>query len=146
MAAKRHHKSHRKEHITKHDREVDRANLKHAHAAKMHHGDGHHEKMEHHDPRGHHSPHHSSSKSRMEYGSDYYDSYGSRKESEAEHAGMIREDHRAVANLPQEVIMRPYRKGGYGIPEELDDTIEGVDRQIGFDDMKRKEHFKPHKY
>lgn len=75
----------------------------------------------------------------------HYNGMSERLKQESEDASMIREDHSAVANLPQNVIMRPYRKGGYGIPEELDDTLEGVDRQIGNDNGKRAEHMFPKK-
>lgn len=70
----------------------------------------------------------------------YYSGMQDRLNQEAVDGSMIREDHSAVANLPQNVIMRPYRKGGYGIPEGLNDTIEGVDRQIEYDNDMREKH------
>lgn len=82
------------------------------------------------------------------YSGDTYGTYSGmsdRLNQEALDGSMIREDHSAVANLPQNVIMRPYRRGGYGIPEGLNDTIEGVDRQMGYDDKKRSEHMYPKK-
>lgn len=75
----------------------------------------------------------------------YYSGMEDRLNQEAVDGSMIREDHNAVANLPQNVIMRPYRKGGYGIPEGLNDTIEGIDRQLNYDDSKRAEHMLPKK-
>lgn len=74
-----------------------------------------------------------------------YAGMSDRLKQEAVDGSMIREDHMAVANLPQNVIMRPYRKGGYGMPEGLNDTIEGIDRQMGYDDSKRSEHMYPKK-
>jgi len=68
-----------------------------------------------------------------------------RRRQELEDAGMIHEDHRMVANLPQEVIMKPYPRTGPYLPEGLDDTIEGVDRQMDYDDEQRRRHFYPKK-
>lgn len=58
---------------------------------------------------------------------------------------MIYEDHRAIANLPQEVMMKPYPKTGPYLPEGLDDSINGVDRQMDYDDSQRRSHFMPKK-
>lgn len=70
-----------------------------------------------------------------------------RRRQELEDAGMIHEDHRAVANLPQEVMIKPYPMTGPYLPEGLDDTIRGVDRQIDvLDNRKRQEHNVPKKY
>lgn len=75
----------------------------------------------------------------------YYSGMDARRRQEMEDAGMIHEDHRAIANLPQEVMIKPYPMTGPYIPEVLDDTIRGVDKQMDFDDRKRKEHFFPKK-
>lgn len=42
---------------------------------------------------------------------------------------MLREDHNAVANLPQNVIMKPYPSHRY-IYDELDDTMRVIDEQM----------------
>jgi hypothetical protein len=69
-----------------------------------------------------------------------------RRRQELEDAGMIHEDHRAIANLPQEVMIKAYPYNGPYLPEGLDDTIKGVDRQIDMlDDRKRQEHMFPKK-
>lgn len=76
---------------------------------------------------------------------DYYAGEESRRHQEMEDAGMIREDHSAIANLPQNVMIKAYpRPDGY-MPEVLDDTIRGVDAQVALDNRKRKEHFAPKK-
>lgn len=59
--------------------------------------------------------------------------------------GMIREDHRAIANLPQEVMIKPYPRTGPYMPEPIDDTIRGVDGQMDYDDSQRASHFYPKK-
>jgi hypothetical protein len=76
---------------------------------------------------------------------EYYAGEESRRKQEHEDGGMIKEDHSAIANLPQSVMMKPYpRPGGY-MPEDLDDTIRGIDEQMGADNSKRKAHFHPKK-
>lgn len=74
-----------------------------------------------------------------------YAGVDARRRQEMQDAGMIREDHAAVANLPQGVVMRPYRMAGGYLPEGLDDTIRGVDEQMDYDGMKRRQHFMPKK-
>lgn len=76
---------------------------------------------------------------------EYYAGHKERRMQEREDAGMIQEDPRQVANLPQEVMMKPYHRNGDYIPEVLNDTIGGIDRQISYDGEKRKENFYPKK-
>lgn len=108
-----HHKDPR--HLTAHDREVDRENLRSAHRSHSIHG-------------GH------------------YAGAEPRRRQELEDAGMIHEDHSAIANMPQGVIMKSYPMDRYYLPEGLDDTLRGVDRQMDYDGEKRVEHERPHKY
>lgn len=54
------------------------------------------------------------------------DSYR-RVTGENEMSKMIHEDHSAVANLPQQPVMKPYPKAPYGNSYYLDDTITGID-------------------
>ncbi len=68
-----------------------------------------------------------------------------RRRQELEDAGMIHEDHSAIANMPQNVMIKPYPKTGPYMPEGLDDTIRGVDDQMDYDDKKRAAHFYPKK-
>ena len=58
---------------------------------------------------------------------------------------MISEDRSAVANLPQQVIMKNWADHEAYLPDILDDTIVGVDKQINYDNKKRSEHFVPKK-
>jgi hypothetical protein len=76
---------------------------------------------------------------------EHYAGAEPRRRQEMEDAGMIHEDHNAVANLPQNVMMKYYPKEGGYTPEDLDDTIRGVDRQMGFDNKKKMDHFYPKK-
>lgn len=75
----------------------------------------------------------------------YYSGEADRRRMEMHDAGMINEDHSAVANLPQGVVMRPYAKNGNYLPEVLDDTIRGVDGQMNLDDSQRRRNFMPKK-
>lgn len=68
-----------------------------------------------------------------------------RRRQELEDAGMIHEDHRAIANLPQEVMIKSYPMTGPYLPEVLEDTIRGVDGQMDYDDSQRRAHFYPKK-
>ncbi len=76
---------------------------------------------------------------------EHYAGMEPRRRQELEDAGMIHEDHRQVANLPQEVVMRPYPMPGGYTPEDLDDTLRGIDRQTGYDNKKKMDHFYPKK-
>lgn len=77
-------------------------------------------------------------------GMDEYEHRKMRRRFEDE--GMIHEDKSAMANLPQDVKMKPYPKFGYGLNEYLNDTISGVDGQI-YDDMSgMKKHLSKEKY
>lgn len=76
----------------------------------------------------------------------YYEGPADRRRQEMMDAGMIHEDHHAIANLPQEVMMKPWPDGGGYEPENLDDTIRGINEQKGADHSKMMKSFKPHKY
>lgn len=76
---------------------------------------------------------------------EMYAGMDARRRQEMEDAGMINEDHRQVANLPQEVIMKAYPKTGPYLPEVLNDTLAGVDKQMDGDDNQRRRHFNPKK-
>jgi hypothetical protein len=76
---------------------------------------------------------------------DYYAGQESRRRMEMEDAGMIHEDHRAIANMPQEVMIKPYPRTGPYLPEGIDDTIRGVDHQMDYDDSQRARNFYPKK-
>lgn len=123
--AKRHHSSHKKHH-------------------GKHHMSGyspvHHERDEFND-----EFHHAKGSEPFHSVHEYYAGPESRMRMEAMDGGMIREDRRAIANLPQEVMIKPYPMTGPYMPEGLDDTISGVDHQMRFDDTQRQRHFFPKK-
>jgi len=76
---------------------------------------------------------------------EYYAGVDSRRRMEHEDGGMINEDHNAIANLPQGVVMRPYPPTGPMLPEHLDDSIRSVDYQMDEDDRQRARHNMPRK-
>ncbi len=78
-------------------------------------------------------------------GNEHYAGPEARRTQEMQDAGMIRENPAAIANLPQEVMIKPYPRTGPYLPEGLDDTIAGVDRQMDYDDDKRAMNFYPKK-
>ena len=77
---------------------------------------------------------------------EHYAGHESRRHEEMREGGMIHEDRSAIANMPQEVMMKAYPKTGPYMPEDINDTISGIDRQMDGDDSKRKSGFNPHKY
>lgn len=79
------------------------------------------------------------------YGHEQVAGTDPRRTMEMQDAGMIHADPRHIANLPQEVMIKPYTKTGPYLPEGLDDTIAGVDHQMDYDDSKRKQTFYPKK-
>jgi hypothetical protein len=79
------------------------------------------------------------------HNSGHYEGPANRRHQEMEDAGMIRENHAAIANLPQEVMIKPWPAAGSYMPEELDDTIRGVNKQEALDDRLRDKHNVPKK-
>jgi hypothetical protein len=60
---------------------------------------------------------------------------------------MINEDHSAIANLPQNVIMKEYKKPDYtDFDSIVNDTIGGIDRQIDEDVSQARKHRSRSKY
>lgn len=98
----------------------------------------------------HHSHMHESSGSekdmyRPDRYSGYYEGPERRRYEEMRDAGMIQEDPHAIANLPQAPMIKPYPMNRDYVYEGLDDTIRGVDGQIGLDEDLRDKTFKPKK-
>jgi len=74
-----------------------------------------------------------------------YSGHDERRAQESRDAGMISEDHSAIANLPQGVVMREYPKMPGTMPEGLNDKISGVDTQINLDNSQKSKHMSPKK-
>jgi hypothetical protein len=61
------------------------------------------------------------------YDGGNYDGMDMRRAQERRDGDMITEDRSAIANLPQNVIMREYPRHNY-MSFDLDDSIRGVDK------------------
>ena len=110
----------------------------------------HHSGMDHHSDKFNDEKKHNKSgaKAAMGFrhqGAEGYAGMDSRRNQEMQDAGMIRENPSAIANLPQEVMIKAYPKTGPYLPEGIDDTIRGVDDQMDYDDSQRRAHFLPKK-
>lgn len=70
----------------------------------------------------------------------------SSKSLESRDSGMLGYDRSAVANMPQDVKYYAWPKPGYYLDGKLDDTIRGIDKQIGEDDSGAKRHLKMNKW
>lgn len=80
------------------------------------------------------------------YSSGAYEGMESRRAQETADGGMIKEDRSAIANLPQNVMIKAYPKvDPYGV-YHLNDTIKGVDRQMSDDGEEKKTGEFPEKY
>lgn len=51
-----------------------------------------------------------------------------------------------IALMPQDVIMKSYPKDGSYLPENLNDGLSGIDKQIGGDMSDTKKKLSPTKY
>jgi len=78
-------------------------------------------------------------------GENYFPTMSGQGRRSIEKPEMIYEDPRAIANLPQEVMMKPYPRTGPYMPEDLDDTQRGINEQMDKDDSQRRAHFYPKK-
>lgn len=90
--------------------------------------------------RYHHEVHHSRSETSMGNADK-----NATERMQKHDSSMISEDRNAIANLPQQVIMKDWADHEAYLPDILDDTIVGINKQINYDDKKRSEHFAPKK-
>ena len=74
-----------------------------------------------------------------------YEDMDSVRAQERKDASMVPNGNGAHAGMPTEVVMKPYPKDNSYMPENLDDTIKGVDAQKGMDNSKRRAHNVPKK-
>jgi len=147
--AKRYHQSKKQRHhesmVAKHEPHDIHGHFEkegYAHMSKMrkHHSPAHESHMSESDKHMHsrmHPTHHSQPE-------DHPSNQAHRRKMEMEKGGYLSADYSQVANMPQDVKMRPYPDRAPYVPEVLDDTIEGIDMQMHDDSPLR--HFKPHKF
>jgi|SRR5690606_12602991 len=75
-----------------------------------------------------------------------YADYDSRRRLEHEDYYMIHEDKSAMANLPQEAMIKQFPRTRFNLDPYLDDTQVGIDRQIDGDLGKMRKHLSKSKY
>ena len=83
---------------------------------------------------------------RPSYGPSYYEGPEERAMQEREDGGMIRNDYHAVANMPQEVMYKPWPACRYEDQPPLNDRISGIDHQVADDESEHKAGKYPEKY
>lgn len=77
---------------------------------------------------------------------EYYAGKEMRDRMEYDDSGMIREDKSAIANLPQDKMIKMWpQEPGY-MYSQLPDTIKGIDKQMADDRRKGKKEKYPEKY
>lgn len=151
MAKKRHHaskKARRAEHMgmERYERGPVKYHEKSVHNPGINHeSDRFNDEYRHHKDAAHGAMGFSNKIARAANMNEFYAGMEPRRRQELEDSGMIREDHRAIANMPQEVMIKPYPRAGAYLPEGLNDDIRGIDMQMDYDDSQRARHFYPKK-
>jgi len=74
-----------------------------------------------------------------------YAGKAARDGQESRDGGMIMSGS-GIANMPQEVMYKPWPSSPYGMNSSLDDSITGIDNQMRSDSSSAKSHMKPHKW
>lgn len=80
------------------------------------------------------------------YDGDYSGPLNVARRQEAEDFSMISEDKSAVANLPQQVMYKPWPKSGGYADSDYNDTISGINEQERSDSAGAKRHKGGFKY
>jgi len=80
------------------------------------------------------------------YMRDYYGGYEGRMRMEREGSMMIKEDHNAIANLPQYESIESYPKSPAYFNANLNDGLRSIDKQQYDDSRKGKKEMYPEKY
>ena len=75
-----------------------------------------------------------------------YEGLNNARNMERSDFNMIKEDKMAIANLPQMVMYKEWPKSKKYHDYGLDDTIRGIDEQMGKDNSKMESHLQPEKY
>lgn len=73
-------------------------------------------------------------------GSGAYEGAEKRKSLESADFGMFGENHSSFANMPRELVLKEFPKGGHYSDYGLDDTISNINRQMNDDGAGMKRH------
>lgn len=68
------------------------------------------------------------------------------REMQGRDSGMISENKGAVANMPQEVMYKPWPKADHYLSGDLNDNIRGIDSQMDEDGREMKRHKQNNKW
>jgi hypothetical protein len=79
------------------------------------------------------------------YGDEFYAGMAGSKKQQRADASMIQKDMSAIANMPQNVVMKEYPQVDYAY-YDLNDTITGIDYQMKADMKGKKKGPMPEKY
>ena len=79
-------------------------------------------------------------------GSGEYEGPDSRRKQEAKDFNMFHLNSDEVANMPQQVMYKPWPKAGHYSDYGLDDTIGGIDKQMDEDGETMRRHLQKGKY
>lgn len=100
----------------------------------------HHSSHAHHHSKHVHNVHHS-----KHLGEEHYADHDERRREENIDFHMLEHDRSSIANMPQEVKYHEYPLIHEYSPEDLDDTMHGIDAQVAHDESQKMHHFKPKK-
>ena len=85
---------------------------------------------------------HSSGVDRSVVGKGDYEGSHGRKSLESADFAMFGESRSSFANMPQELVLKPFPKGGRYSDYGIDDTVRGIDKQMNDDGAGLKAHMK----
>lgn len=80
------------------------------------------------------------------YNDGAYAGEGAARTQQSQDSGMIRENRGAVANLPQEVMYKPWPSDNNYLNANLNDDISGIDRMKNEDVNGAKRHLQANKW
>ena len=72
-----------------------------------------------------------------------YEGMADTRAQEKDDAAMI--GNSGFAGMPGEVVWKTYKRTPTDMPENLDDTMKGIDKQIGSDNAKKNQHIQKEK-
>lgn len=78
----------------------------------------------------------------------FYGAYEGREQKNAQEStdgAMMPSGIGSYANMPESLVMREYPRPYDGMPENIDDSIRGIDGQIKKDNMKKRANLQPEK-
>lgn len=75
---------------------------------------------------------------------EFYAGVDPRRRQEVADGGMVKEDHRAMANLPRQAIHCEYPQAGYYFTPYIDDSVRGADADRDDDGNNQARYLNPY--